>query len=391
MDNQKIKQDTFEFFMSPISIIGNGCLDRIINYIKPMRLEKALIVTDHFLYQSGAVNPLIGLLQNAGLFCALYDEVKPNPTVENVEFGLKLFQDNGCDFLISFGGGSPHDCAKAIALLATNGGKIQDYEGTNKLRNPAATLVAVNTTAGTGSELTRFCVITDEERRVKMAISDWHITPTIAVNDVALMMDMPPGLTAATGMDALTHAVEAFVSTGANPVTDCKALKAVELVAGNLRTAVADGHDLEARKMMVYAAYLAGIAFNNSSLGYVHAAAHQLGGYYNLPHGLCNALMLPAVVAYNAVAAPEKYRCLARTFGIETVGIEDQALAAQLVEAIRKLSRDIGIPAGLRQVKGFDVGDIPQLAANALKDVCALTNPRQGSQTDMEELFTAAL
>ncbi|HWR38649.1 MAG TPA: iron-containing alcohol dehydrogenase [Patescibacteria group bacterium] len=389
MDNQRVNPDTFEFFMSPISIIGNECLDRVISYIKPMRLGKALIVTDHFLYQSGVVNPLLELLQRAGLFCVLYDEVKPNPTVENVNFGLKLYRDNGCDFLISFGGGSPHDCAKAIALLATNGGKIEDYEGVNKLRNPSATLVAINTTAGTGSELTRFCVITDEERRVKMAISDWHITPCIAVNDVALMMDMPPGLTAATGMDALTHAIEAYVSSGANPVTDCKALKAVELVAGNLRTAVKDGHNREARMMMVYASYLAGIAFNNSSLGYVHAAAHQLGGFYNLPHGLCNALMLPAVVAYNASAAPDKYADIARAFGIKNDAPGN--LAEKLVSAIRSLAADIGIPKGLREVKGFNEKDIPLLSANALKDVCALTNPRQGEARDMEEIFRISM
>jgi alcohol dehydrogenase len=317
--------------------------------------------------------------------------VQPNPTVSNVNHGLKLFNDNGCDFLISFGGGSPHDCAKAIALLVTNGREINDYEGINKLTKPSATLIAINTTAGTGSELTRFCVITDEIRRVKMTISDWHITPCIAINDAALMVDMPASLTAATGMDALTHAIEAYVSTEANPVTDCKALKAVELIAGYLRAAVRNGKDIEAREMMIYAAYLAGIAFNNASLGYVHAAAHQLGGYYNLPHGMCNAIMLPVVAQFNATAVPEKFLAIGLAFGIDTANLSNLQVAQKTVEAIRSLARDIGIPSGLRAIKGFREEDIPALATNALLDVCSLTNPRKANQLEMENLFQAAL
>jgi alcohol dehydrogenase len=380
-----------EFFMTPISIIGTGCLDKLPDYITPMRLKKALIVTDKFLVESNLIQRLTDTLRDMGLFYVLHDSVQPNPTVSNVNHGLKLFNDNGCDFLISFGGGSPHDCAKAIALLVTNGRDINDYEGINKLTKPSATLIAINTTAGTGSELTRFCVITDEIRRVKMTISDWHITPCIAINDAALMVDMPALLTATTGMDALTHAIEAYVSTEANPVTDCKALKAVELIAGYLRTAVRNGKDIEAREMMIYAAYLAGIAFNNASLGYVHAAAHQLGGYYNLPHGMCNAIMLPVVAQFNATAVPEKFLAIGLAFGIDTFNLSSSQVAQKTVEAIRSLARDIGIPSGLRAIKGFREEDIPALAANALLDVCSLTNPRKANQLEMENLFQAAL
>lgn len=386
-----MKQRVHEFFMTPISLIGSGCLARLAEYIKPMRFRKALIVTDGFLSSSPLIGHLTDTLDDIGLFYVFYDEVKPNPTTQNVRHGLKIYMDNGCDFLISFGGGSPHDCAKAIALLATNGGDIQDYEGLNKLSRPSATLIAVNTTAGTGSELTRYCVITDEERKIKMAISDWHITPCIAVNDAALMLDLPPSLTAATGMDALTHAIEAYVSTDANPVTDCKALKAIELIARHLRRAVSNGKDISAREGMVYAAYLAGIAFNNANLGYVHSAAHQLGGYYNLPHGLCNALMLPSVAAFNAEAVPEKFIDIARAFGIETLNLQPGQAIQALLKEIATLSRDIGIPAGLREIKGFNEKDIPVLAANALKDVCSLSNPRKASQEEMENLFRAAL
>lgn len=386
-----MKQRIHEFFMTPISLIGTNCLDKLTDYIKPMRFRKALIVTDRFLSSSPLICQLTDVLDSLGLFYVFHDEVKPNPTTDNVKRGLKIYGDNGCDFLISFGGGSPHDCAKAIALLVTNGGEIQDYEGLNKLRKPSATLIAVNTTAGTGSELTRYCVITDEERRVKMAISDWHITPCIAVNDAALMLDLPPSLTATTGMDALTHAIEAYVSTDANPVTDCKAIKAIELIAQHLRQAVTNGQDIEAREMMVYAAYLAGIAFNNANLGYVHAAAHQLGGYYNLPHGMCNALMLPAVAAFNAEAVPDKFVAIAQAFGINTIGQSTEQSIKQLLSAINALARDIGIPSGLNAIQGFQEADIPKLAANALLDVCSLTNPRKATQLEMENLFRASL
>lgn len=380
-----------EFFMTPISLIGTGCLAKLAEYIKPMRFRKALIVTDHFLSNSPLIVHLTSVLDSLGLFYIFHDEVKPNPTTQNVQQGLKIYLDNGCDFLISFGGGSPHDCAKAIALLATNGGHIQDYEGLNKMSKPSATLIAVNTTAGTGSELTRYCVITDEERKIKMTISDWHITPCIAVNDAALMLDLPPALTATTGMDALTHAIEAYVSTDATPVTDCKALKAVELIARHLRQAVSSGKDIAAREGMIYAAYLAGIAFNNANLGYVHSTAHQLGGYYNLPHGLCNALMLPAVSAFNAEAVPQKFVDIAQAFGIETFKQPQSQSIQSLLTKITALSRDIGIPAGLREIKGFDEQDIPSLAANALRDVCSLSNPRKAGQQEMENLFRAAL
>ncbi len=198
-------------------------------------------------------------------------------------------KEGKCDFVVSLGGGSPHDCAKGIALCATNGGHIRDYEGVDRSAKPQLPLVAINTTAGTASEMTRFCIITDESRHVKMAIVDRNVTPLMSVNDPALMVAMPKGLTAATGMDALTHAIEAYVSTAATPITDACAIKAIELISANLRLAVRDGADLKARENMAYAQFLAGMAFNNASLGYVHAMAHQLGGFYDLPHGVCNA------------------------------------------------------------------------------------------------------
>lgn len=386
-----MNKNIHEYFMTPISILGVGCLEQIITYIKPMVFRKALIVSDKFLVESNLIQKLTDLLTQAGIFFIIYDNVSPNPTVDQVEYGLKLFQDNGCDFLISFGGGSPHDCGKAIALLVTNGGDIRNYVGLNKSKKVSAPLIAVNTTAGTGSELTRFCVITDTVAHRKMTITDWHVTPIIAINDAELMLGMPPGLTAATGIDALTHAVEAYVSTMATPVTDCKSLKAIELISKNLQTAVEKGSDSNAREMMVYAEFLAGIAFNNASLGYAHALAHQLGGFYNLPHGLANALMLPAVCEFNLSTVPQKYADIAKAFGKDTTGLSLEVAGQLGIDGIRKLIADLKLPQQLTNVRGFTPTDIPVLASNALQDVCALTNPRQGTQQELENIFKKVL
>ncbi len=385
-----MKPTVFEYFMTPISLLGSGCLPEIIKYVTPMKFRKAFIVSDKFLVDSGLAAKLTAILQQAGIFYIIYDNVSPNPTVEQVEYGLKLYRDNGCDFLISFGGGSPHDCAKAIGLLATNGGRIHDYVGLNKASHAAAPLIAVNTTAGTGSELTRFCVITDTAQQRKMTITDWHVTPIIAVNDAELMLDMPPKLTAATGIDALTHAIEAYVSTNATPVTDCKALKAVELISRHLATTVQDGRNLAAREMMVYAEYLAGIAFNNASLGYVHALAHQLGGKYNLPHGLANGMLLSYVIAFNIPSATEKYADIALAMGLSLPDRKPETVAAVLLGALRRLLDSVSIPCGIKTVNGFEPNDIPELAKNALQDVCALTNPRQGSVDELAKILRTA-
>ncbi len=382
---------SYGYFMPPVSLMGVGCLEDIADYIKPMGFKKALIVSDKVLVQIQLTKKLTDVLDKIGVAYVIFDGAQPNPTVGNVNDGLKLLQDNECDFVISFGGGSPHDCAKGIAIVAANGGKIEDYEGLNKSAKPQMPLIAVNTTSGTASQMTRFCIITDESRHVKMAIVDWHTTAVIAVDDAELMVAMPPALTAATGMDALTHAVEAYVSTIATPVTDCAALKAIELISGYLRRAVANGNDMEAREMMTYAEYLAGIAFNNASLGYVHAMAHQLGGFYDLPHGVCNAILLPAVEDYNAKVVPERFVEIAKAMGKDVTGLSPADAAAAALAAIRELSADIGIPAGLKDLKGFKESDIPTLAANALKDVCGLSNPKQATQEEIEAIYRAAI
>ncbi|OAI94688.1 L-threonine dehydrogenase [Pseudomonas putida] len=377
------------FFIPAVNIMGIGCLDEAMTAIVGYGFRKALIVTDAGLAKAGVAQRIAEQLAVRDIDSRVFDGAKPNPSIANVEQGLALLQREKCDFVISLGGGSPHDCAKGIALCATNGGRIADYEGVDRSAKPQLPLVAINTTAGTASEMTRFCIITDEARHVKMAIVDRNVTPILSVNDPALMLAMPKALTAATGMDALTHAVEAYVSTAATPITDACALKAIELISGNLRQAVANGQDLPAREAMAYAQFLAGMAFNNASLGYVHAMAHQLGGFYDLPHGVCNAVLLPHVQRFNAKVSAARLRDVAAALGVEVAELNAEQGAAAAIAAIEQLSRDIDIPPGLA-VLGAKVEDVPILASNALKDACGLTNPRPASQAEIEAVFKAA-
>ncbi|GAB3378030.1 iron-containing alcohol dehydrogenase [Azotobacter armeniacus] len=377
------------FFIPAVNMMGIGSLDEAMGAIKNHGFRKALIVTDAGLAKAGVADRVSQLLAQQDIEAVLYDGAKPNPTVSNVENGLAMLKGSGCDFVISLGGGSPHDCAKGIALCAANGGHISEYEGVDRSARPQLPLVAINTTAGTASEMTRFCIITDETRHVKMAIVDRNVTPLLSVNDPSLMAAMPKGLTAATGMDALTHAVEAYVSTAATPITDACALKAVELISANLRNAVANGSDMTARENMAYAQFLAGMAFNNASLGYVHAMAHQLGGFYDLPHGVCNAVLLPHVESFNASVCPDRLRDVAKSMGVDVQGMSAEQGAQAALAAIRTLSKDIGIPGGLGEL-GAKADDIPVLAANALKDACGLTNPRPADQQQIEEIFRNA-
>ncbi|EJU9785908.1 L-threonine dehydrogenase [Vibrio vulnificus] len=378
------------FFIPTVNLMGAGCLKDAADSIKAQGFTKGLIVTDKILNQIGVVKQVQDLLSERHIEAVVFDGTQPNPTIGNVNAGLALLKQNECDFVISLGGGSPHDCAKGIALVAANGGEIADYEGVDKSAKPMLPLIAINTTAGTASEMTRFCIITDEERHIKMAIVDKHTTPLISVNDPELMLAKPASLTAATGMDALTHAVEAYVSITATPITDAVAIKAIELIQAHLRTAVAHGDDIEAREQMAYAQFMAGMAFNNASLGYVHAMAHQLGGFYDLPHGVCNAILLPHVQRYNAQVCPERLRDVAKAMGVNVEGMSAEQGAEAAIDAIVALAKDVGIPAGIREL-GAKSEDIPTLADNALKDACGFTNPKQATHEEISAIFEAAM
>ena len=385
-----LANQTFGFFTPTVALMGVGCAQETGIQAKALGAKHVFLCTDVGMVKLGIADKVKAMIEGAGLKVTVYDGSEPNPTDKNVHDGVKLYFDSGCDAIVSLGGGSSHDCAKGVGMVVGNGGNIRDYEGLNKTTKPMPPFLAVNTTAGTASEMTRFCIITNTDTHVKMALVDWRCTPNVAINDPLLMADMPPSLTAATGMDALTHAVEAYVSTIATPITDACALQAIRLIAKWLRPAVANGTNIEARDKMAYAEYLAGMAFNNASLGYVHAMAHQLGGFYNLPHGVCNAVLLPEVCDFNLIASPERYADIAEALGEKTEGLSTIAAAEKGIAAIRRLARDVGIPKNLA-VLGVKEADLTVMAGNAKKDACQLTNPRLATLEQVVGIFKAAL
>ncbi len=378
------------FFIPPVNAIGSGTVKEVGDKLKMLNAKKPLIVTDKGITAIGVSEKVAGYIKGAGLDCVIFDETVPNPTDKNVEAGLAAYQKNGCDSIVSLGGGSSHDCAKGVGILVGNGGNIRDYAGVDKSSKSMPPFVAINTTAGTASEMTRFCIITNTDTKVKMAIVDWRVTPNFSINDPDLMMGKPAPLTAATGMDALTHAVEAYVSIAATPITDACALMAIDLIAKYLRKAVARGSDADAREQMAYAQFLAGMAFNNASLGYVHAMAHQLGGFYDLPHGVCNAILLPHVCTFNVNAAMERFVVIAEHMGVKTCGMTARDAAYAGIAAIKTLANDVGIPAGLAQLNVKE-GDFKIMAENAMKDACMLTNPRTAKLEEVIGVFKAAM
>jgi alcohol dehydrogenase len=381
-----LADEVFGFFIPTVSLMGVGCAKETGAQAKALGATRMLIVTDAGMNKLGVADQIKQMIEGAGLDAIIFDGAEPNPTDKNVRDGVQAYYENNCDGIVTLGGGSSHDCGKGIGLVVAGGGSIRDYEGVNKSTRPMPPFLAINTTAGTASEMTRFCIITNTDTHVKMAIVDWRVTPNVAINDPVLMAGMPPALTAATGMDALTHAIEAYVSTIATPVTDACAIKAIELVRDYLPAAVANGKNMVARDRMAYAEFLAGMAFNNASLGYVHAMAHQLGGFYNLPHGVCNAILLPAVCDFNLIACPKRYRDIAIALGQDVSGLSDLDAGAKGIQAIRQLSELLGIPAGLAQL-GVKEDDLETMAINAKKDACQLTNPRTATLNQVIEIF----
>lgn len=379
------------FYMPPMSLMGQNAIKLLGAELQARNFNKALIVTDKALVDIKLVDKLTDELSAHDIAFAIFDGVKPNPTEKNIIQGLALLEAQKCDFVISFGGGSSHDCAKGIALVAANGGHIRDYsKGVHLSAKPQLPLVTVNTTAGTAAEMTIFAIVTNEEDETKYPIVDKNLTPIIAVNDSELMVAMPKFLTAATGMDALTHAVEAYVSTAATPITDASAIKAIELIAQNLKTAVDNGEDREAREAMQYGEYLAGMAFSNASLGYVHSMAHQLGGVYDLVHGLCNAILLPVVSRFNAAEKVERFAEVAKAMGVDTIGMTLVDAAEAGILAIEKLSASVGTDQKLSDL-GVKEGKLEFMAINALNDACSLTNPRKATTEDIINIFKKAM
>ena len=364
------------FYVPSVNLIGKGVINEFGGHVKELGFKKALIVTDHYIASSYILPKVVKPLEAEGIEYVVFEDVDPNPSCKNVYDGLATLQENDCDFIISVGGGSPQDAASCISIMATNGGKPQDYEGLHKSKEKGLPVVAINTTAGTSAEITINYVITDEERKVKMVMVDKNSLALISVNDPELMVSKPANLTAATGMDALTHAVEALVTPGAYGVTKKLSIGAIELIKEYLPRAVANGHDIEAREAMVNAIFLGGMSFNNAGLGYVHSMAHQLGAVYHLPHGVCCAMLLPVVERENAKRVPAAFRNVAKALGLRTEGKTDEECAAYAISEIETLSETVGIPKKLTELgieeKDFD---FEYLSKNALIDACAPGNP----------------
>lgn len=381
---------SFMLALPKISLHGAGAIGDMVGLIAEKNWGKALVVTDGHLVKMGLLDSLFAALDEHNLPYELFDEVFPNPTEALVQKGITRFNLADCDYLIAFGGGSPIDTAKAVKILTANPGLSVHYSGVGKVKNGGVPLVAINTTAGTAAEMTSNAVIADSERQVKEVIIDTNLIPDIAVDDASVMLNIPASVTAATGMDALTHAVEAYVSVGAHPLTDANALEAIRLINTWLPKAVDDGQNLEAREMMAYGQYLAGMAFNSAGLGLVHAMAHQPGATHNLPHGVCNAILLPIVEAFNRLNAVSRFASVAQAMGINTQGISEEQASFKAIEAIRALSARVGIPSGFREL-GVQPADIEGWLDKALADPCAPCNPRPASREEIRELYLEAL
>ena len=368
--------------LPPIVHFGRGALSTLGPEARGFG-DRALLVTDRGMVATGIVDQVDRILQGAGVGTVLFDRVEPNPTIAQVEDGLAVGADEGIRLIVSVGGGSAHDCAKAVALVAANGGEVRDLEGFDRSAHRGLPLICVNTTAGSGADVSRYAVITDQARSLKMIIVDRHLMPRVAINDPLLTVGMPGPVTMASGLDALTHAIEAFVSTESSEFSSLCALRGMELVAANLERAVRDGGDLAAREGMLMGSLLAGIAIDSASVGAVHAMAHQLGATYDLPHGVCNGILLPLVVEYNEQAASERYDRLAAVFRVG-------ATARRLPALLRSLGDRVGLPRDLSEL-GVERDRIPELAAGAMRDMCMDTNPRPMTEADVRRLFERAL
>ncbi|RHW47298.1 1,3-propanediol dehydrogenase [Bombilactobacillus bombi] len=384
-------KENFDFLMPSVNFFGKGVIKKIGNRAQMLNMHKPLIVTDKFLRKmdNSPVEQTLNSLKEAKVDYVIYDGVEPNPKVRNIEAAKKIYLDNNCDSIITVGGGSSHDAGKGTGIILTNGDDITKLAGIETLENPLPPLMAVNTTAGTASELTRHCVITNEETKLKFVVVSWRNVPLVSFNDPMLMLDVPVGLTAATGMDTFVQAIEPYVSTNRNEITDGQCVQAIKLVEESLREVVANGHNIEARTKMVEAEMLGGMAFNNADLGYVHAMAHQLGGQYDAPHGVCCAILLPIVEKYNIIACPERFAQLAEIMGEDTTGLSTRDAAELSIKAMRQMCDDVHIPRSIKSM-GAKPEDFELMAENALKDGNAPSNPRKGTKEEIVQLFQEA-
>ncbi len=378
------------FILNETSYHGSGAINAIADEVQSRGFKKAFVCSDPDLVKFGVTKKVLDVLEGAGLAYELYSDIKPNPTIENVQNGVESYKKSGADYIVAIGGGSSMDTAKAIGIIINNPdfADVRSLEGVAPTKNKCVPILAVPTTAGTAAEVTINYVITDAEKNRKMVCVDPKDIPVVAFVDPDMMSSMPKGLTAATGMDALTHAIEGYITAGAWELSDMFHIKAIEIIAKNLRGAVENTP--EGREGMALGQYIAGMGFSNVGLGIVHSMAHPLGALYDTPHGIANAIILPTVMEYNAEATGEKYRDIAKAMGVSgTESMTQEEYRKAAVDAVKKLAEDVGIPKDLKDIVKPE--DIPFLAQSAYDDACRPGNPKETSVEDITKLYESLI
>ncbi|ACL03181.1 Iron-containing alcohol dehydrogenase [Desulfatibacillum aliphaticivorans] len=377
-------------FVAPEIVFGNGSRKLAGRYARLYGAGKVFLVTDPGVIETGWVKDVIASLEAAGLSYVMFSDVSPNPRTFQVMQGAEEYLANKCNLIVSVGGGSPMDCAKAIGIVATNGKHIVEFEGVDMIPVPAPPLILIPTTAGSSADVSQFCILSDQDRLLKMAIVSKTLVPDVALIDPETTYSMDAYLTACTGVDALVHAIEAFVSKGSGPLTDPHALGAINLIGEHLPGLINNLQDVELREKVMLASLKAGLAFSNAILGAVHAMSHSLGGRLDLPHGECNAILLDQVMEYNFSHAEDKFKVIAEHLGIDARGMTTSDLKKSLLKKVRDLKKEVGIAKRLGDT-GVKTTDIPSLAANAIKDACMATNPAKANQRDIEVIYEESL
>jgi alcohol dehydrogenase len=377
-------------FVAPEFVFGPEAANLLGRYLVNFGARNVLIVTDAGIIGSGWIKRISDLIEEEEIGCTVFSSISANPRSEEVMAGADYYYDHRCDIIVAIGGGSPMDCAKGIGIVTANHHNILTFEGIDNVPIPGPPLICIPTTAGTSADVSQFAIITNQQERAKIAIISKTMVPDVALIDPLPTMTMSPYLTACTGMDALVHAIEAYVSTANSPLYDLHALEAVRLISANLPSVLVNPTDIELRNNLMLGSLLAGLAFSNASLGAVHAMAHSLGGLLDLPHGECNAILLEHVIAYNFCKVPDRYARLGEVMGLDLHGIQSSEIQDAVISEIRRLKRSVGIHKTLGE-RGTKHSDIPDLAEKAMQDPCMVTNPRIPTQRDIEVIYEEAL
>lgn len=379
------------FFRCPTEVIyGFKSVEKLGEVLAGLRVTKILLVTDRGVREAGILDLVAGHIKRAGVSFSVFEEVEPNPSVETVEKAFGAFREGECQAVVAVGGGSPLDVGKAVGILGANGGSILDYEGVEKAENVSVPVIAIPTTAGTGSEVTIYLVITDQKRKYKFTIVSKKAAAKVAILDPLLTASMPMPLTASTGMDALVHAIESYTSLMSNPISESLAIKAIRLISANLRQAVYNGRDLAARDALLMGSLLAGMAFNNTRLGNAHAMSHPVSAYFGVPHGVANAVLIPYVMEFNLPAAPQRFKEIACAMGCRVDGLTAMGAAKQAVNAVWELIEDLSLPKRLSEV-GVREEAIEAMTDDAMKSGNVLVNPRMTTREDILQIYRRAL